>query len=224
MPMTPAKRHHRRVLAAQEAAQTGGAPRADANQYELMLAQLYEDTRRLKEIESIQRKAEVKAELLPVYEPYVDGVLSAGTGQQDDVIMTIMVWRMDAADWAAALRIAEYALEHGLKLPDRYQRSTACLIAEEVAEAAIKAAATDDPMDIEILATTVQLTAERDMPDEVRAKLHKAIGYRLEQDNPAQALIELKTALSYHDRVGVKKDIERLERALKKQVDEQNAG
>ena len=53
------------------------------------------------------------------------------------------------------------------------------------------------------------------MPDEVRAKLHKAIGYGLAASDPAKALDHLRRALQLFANVGVKKDIERLERELK---------
>lgn len=55
------------------------------------------------------------------------------------------------------------------------------------------------------------------MPDEVRAKLHKVMGYGLrDNEQPELALNQLNRAFQLHERVGVKKDIERLERELKK--------
>ncbi|CAC9221882.1 Phage small terminase subunit [Pseudomonas aeruginosa] len=85
--------------------------------YELMLAKLQQDQLRLKQVQSQQNKAKVKAELLPDYAPYVEGVLAAGQGAQDDVLVTIMVWRFDAEDYAGGLDIAEYVLRHNLQTP-----------------------------------------------------------------------------------------------------------
>ncbi|MBJ9626084.1 terminase, partial [Burkholderia multivorans] len=72
-----------------------------------------------------------------------------------------------------------------------------------------------EPIQVEPLLDIEQLTALADMPDEVRAKLHKAIGYGLAASHPASALDHLRRALQLFANVGVKKDIERLERELK---------
>ena len=68
-----------------------------------MLAQLYEDKRKLKEIRSIETKIELKRKLLPNYEPYINGVLAGGKGAQDDVLMMVMLWRLDTKDFDGAL-------------------------------------------------------------------------------------------------------------------------
>ncbi len=40
-------------------------------------------------------------------------VLADGRGAQDDIVMTVMLWRLDAGDIAGALEIAPYALKYG---------------------------------------------------------------------------------------------------------------
>lgn len=211
---TPAQRHFQKAMAAKEAAKAKDTNiRPDASQYELMQAQLYEHGRQLKAIESIKAKGELKARLLPDYVPYVEGVLEADTGLEDDVLMTVMIWRIDAQDWDGGLQIAEYAIKHSLNLPDKYQRSTVCVIAEEIAEAAKE----PDVVPLETLQRTANLVVGKDMPDQVAAKFHKALGLALEETEPQQALNNLKLALSYNDHVGVKKEITRIEKALTKQ-------
>ena len=203
-----------------------------ANQYELMLYKLAEDKRRLKDVQSIEKKAEVKLQLIPEYLPWIDGVIAGNQGVQDDVLITILVWACDVGDLPLALRIATYAITHQLATPDQYQRTTACLIAEEFAEHALRAVAAGKPQsDVELFAVA-SLTENEDMPDEVRAKLFKAIGYTLRaevgdaQTEESKTLMEcavtsLKRALSLHDKSGVKRDIELLERAIKKLAVEQ---
>ncbi|MCP8687765.1 phage terminase small subunit [Marinobacterium sedimentorum] len=213
--ISPAKRHVMRVQAAQEAARAAESNvRPDAPQYELMMAQLYEDRRRLKAIESIKAKGLLKAELLDSYAPYIAGVLESDAGAQDDVLMTVMLWSIDAGYYGGALEIAEYALRHGLAMPDKYQRSTACVIAEEIADAANKG--TDQRVPVATLLKAVELTAEQDMPDQVRAKLHKALGMALADSEPECALLQLRAALTYDERSGVKTLIGKLERELEK--------
>lgn len=216
--MTPARRHFLRVTserAATAAAAEAPMTHAEATAQELMLAKLAEDRRRLKQVQSMERKAEVKREVLADYVPYVDGVLAANTGRPDDVLMTVMVWRIDAGDSKGALEIAAYAIEHELPLPDQYQRTTATLIAEEFSDAAKRARDGGGASDVSVLRQVELLTAKADMPDEVRAKLCKELGLGLAGVDRQTALDYLRRAMQLHDKVGVKKDIERLEREAK---------
>lgn len=217
MVMTPAKAHRMRVEAQQQSqhAAEGKPSRATANQYELMLVQLHEHKKQLKAIQSLTKKIDLKRQLMPDYGPYLDGILAADNGQQDEVLMTLLVWAIDTGTWHVAIELAAYALRHGLAMPDNYKRTTACLIAEEAADNAIKEIRAEQPFEADTLQRIMLLTAEHDMPDEVRAKLHKALGYALEKEDPEQALIELNHALELHDKAGVKKDIERIQRAIK---------
>ena len=159
MALSLAQRHQRRVLAAQEAAAASPLTSMEgATAYELQLAQLLQDRLRLKQVQSNQGKAELKAQLLPAYIPYVQGVLEAGKGAQDEVLTTIMVWRIDAGDFAGALEIAAYVLEHKMIMPDRFERSTGCLIAEEIAEAALKAQKAGTGFELPVLLLADQVT------------------------------------------------------------------
>jgi hypothetical protein len=213
----PFRRHFQRTIAAKSSRGTPGGAGGlrDDSAYTLMLAQLDEHRRALKAVESIERKAELKRQLLPAYDAWVAGVLEGAPGAQDDVLMTIMVWRIDVGDFRGALEIGAYALRHDLALPDQYKRSTPCLLVEEFAEAALRTHRAGEPIQVEPLVEIEDLTASADMPDEVRAKLHKAIGYGLAAAEPARALDHLRRALQLFANVGVKKDIERLERELK---------
>lgn len=210
--MSHARAHFLRASAAAVQAVGSGQTQTTGNAYELMLAKLAEDRRRLKGVQSIEKKADVKRQILPEYQPWIEGVLKGDSGQQDDVFMTALVWTIDVGDIAAALPLAAYAIEHKLVLPDQYQRTTACLIAEETADIALKGL----PVAADLLLQVAALTEAEDMPDEVRAKLLKAIGYaQREAGELAAARDNLARALSLHDKVGVKKDIERLDTAIK---------
>ena len=122
MSLSPARQHRLRVQA-EQAARKGGSVR-HASGYDLMLLQLSEDRRRLKGIQSTVTKAQIKVELLPKYAAWAEGVLSAGGTQQDDVLMFVMLWRIDAGDYAGALEIGRHALQQGQGwgfLPDHFQ-------------------------------------------------------------------------------------------------------
>lgn len=216
--ISPARAHYIKhcALAAARVSDTDRF-RPDATQYELHLAQLAEHRRRLKQIKSIERKVEFKRGILPEYQPYLDGVLQGDGGLPDDVVTTLMVWHIDTGDLDGALTIGAYVLRHNLALPDQYQRDAACVIAEEIAEhALLQLASGEAPAKlVEQLVLAAELVKDHDMPDEVQAKLHKAIGFALRETSPSVALDELQRALELHPKCGVKKDIERLARQIK---------
>lgn len=216
-----------RLAAHLEAAGGEIGPRAAA--LATILLQLQEDRARLKAIQSVERKIELKRELLPRYDAWVSGILASADGVQDETLATVMVWRIDTGDYAGALPLAAHVLRHGFVLPGM-DRQPAVFIAEEIADAAIAAIADDRPFSAEILNEVALLTEPHDMPDQVRAKVHKALGLELgsrldqlgdsgiagaRQAAAVAALAELKRAFALNPKAGVVKDIQRLEREVK---------
>lgn len=114
-------------------------------------------------------------ELLPKYVAWAEGVLAAGGAQQDDVLMYVMLWRIDAGDYAGALEIGRHALRHGWVMP-LGNRNVQTVLAEEMADAAQSAMLAATGFDADLLLQTLELTDGLDMPDQSRARLHKAIG------------------------------------------------
>lgn len=234
--MSHARAHYHHALAAQ-AGGTGPAQVIAASEYELMLFKLAEDRRRLKETQSIERKIELKRQMIPTYIPWVQGVVQSDSGRQDEVVMTLLVWLIDVGSNDAALDIAAYAIRHDLALPDRFERTLPCLLADEFSDATLKAIKADKGAtwtNLDQLQTVEKLTSEHDMPDEVRAKLHKAQGYALrhlegvgldvlEQALPPARRLEILKQVRAHllraqelnDQAGVAKDLERLAPRIK---------
>lgn len=229
----PCRRHFQRVTAAVAAAAVAGPAMTmeGASVYELHLAKLQQDYLRLKQVQSTEGKAELKRQLLPEYVPYVEGVLAEGKGAQDQVLTTLMVWRMDAADFAGALDIAEYVIHHALLMPDRFERTTGTIVAEEIAEVALKAQKAGGTFDLDLLLRTEQIAGDEDMPDQAKAKLHLALGKayaeKVSEEDPAEnrlitlgllesAKTHLARAIELNTNCGGKKDLERVERLLKK--------
>jgi len=239
--MSLARKHRDRIFASQMASapalESGlSSPASDAGTPAERAAasiamRLQHDLRRLKEIQSIARRIEVKREMLPAYTDWVAGLLdggrTAGAGIAEDVLPTVMVWLIDTGDYARALLLAEHVIAYDVPLPSRYERSAAALIVEEIADAAIRAQTAKAPFPLDVLEHVAELTADADMHDQVRAKLHKAIGTELARAadaiDPAKpefaalaqrALDPLRRAVALHDRVGVAGQIKRLERAL----------
>lgn len=216
--MTPARRHRERALAALQGAANPQFDQARANAYELQLMQLAEHRRTLKRIQSIERKIDAKRTMLPVYTPWIDGLLAADRGGQDDVLVTIMLWTLDTGDLEGALPMASYVLRHGLSTPDRYERTAATMIAEEVADTAIKQQEAGAGPSTSLLGQYMARLHGSDIFDQVRAKLHKAVGRACLADGLKQQAAEhYRRAIELHDKVGIKKELEVLERELKKE-------
>lgn len=216
--MTPARRHRERALAALQGAANPQFDQVRANAYELQLMQLAEHRRTLKGIQSIERKIDAKRTMLPVYKPWIDGVLAADRGGQDDVLVTVMLWTLDTGDLEGALPMASYVLRHGLSTPDRYERTAATMIAEEVADTAIKQQEAGAGPSTSLLGQYMARLHGSDIFDQVRAKLHKAVGRACLADGLKQQAAEhYRRAIELHDKVGIKKELEVLERELKKE-------
>jgi hypothetical protein len=118
-------------------------------------------------------------------------------------------------------------------MPESFSRSPAAIVAEQVAESALAALSHGSGFDIPLLQGTISLTDPHDMHDQIRAKLHKALGLALRHEADASegrddaiaggtraareaALTHLQRALQLDGKVGVKKQIEQLASQLAK--------
>lgn len=214
---TPAQKHRMKKLAAKQ--QPENENRQDMSGYEMMMAQLYQHKRMLKSIKSVQAKGIKKREILGDYIPYIQGALEADSGNPDEVLMTWLTWAIDAHEIDLALTLAEYGLRHGLKLPDRFQRSIDTVLVEEICDIEIKEPEAN-LTDLDQMQRLYQMVHKFDMHDQVRSKLHKVMGLKLEEQWPEAALEHLKLAVKFNDRAGVKKDINRIEKAIKESATE----
>lgn len=255
-PLSPAQRHRARILQeqVQQASPYGTELTGDA--YGLMRVKLSQDKGRIGQVQSHERRAELKAKLLPEYFDWIETAITKGTGAQDQVLTTIMVWAFDAGVYELGLQIAEYVIRHRMPMADDYKRSPAAIVIDELSNAYLKGQwaprelqvdadgtrqlavidAAADPAAARAHAAALlieadKLTESQDAPDQARAKLQKAIAYAalgkvqtaedpdLTVIEPAalqEALSRLQRALELDSNAGVKKDIERIERAIAK--------
>ncbi|EOE4589344.1 phage terminase small subunit [Acinetobacter baumannii] len=225
--LSPARRHRLQTLAAIEAAKAEnefGGVREDVSVYMLQLAELKNDQNLLRNVKSEIERAQYKATLIPKYMPYVEGVLSIeerAPDLKDDVVTTIMLWCFDAGMFEDGLRIAEFALKHGLSMPDSFSRDTASIVAEEIGNAAKAAYAEGEIFDIAILEKANTLTSTFSMHDQIRAKLYVAMGRTyLQKELYALAVTFLKRAIKHNENCGGKQELQKAERLLKKQLEE----
>lgn len=238
--ISPAQASYQRKLAA--AARPNNAPAAGtaapmpeagpvATEYQLLLATLGIDLNTLRNTQSTERKIEAKRAMIEKYRAWVEGAADAAVGAQDEIVAIIMIWAIDIQDWALALKLSEYVLLAGIELPERYNRTPATLVTEEIAEAGIKEPGS---VPFEVLNAVGDLVADADIFDQVRAKLEKALGLafkaRADAFDPsaesavaggkpallAAAITHLDRAITLHAGCGAKKLKQAIEAELKK--------
>lgn len=210
---SPAKKHKQHVMSRMTLANNGTAD-GFGSAHDMLKLKMVEDRRTLKTLQSIKAKIELKAELLPHYDDWLDATLEHGKGKADPLLATLMLWHIDAGSFKRGLDIAEYMLEHDLSMPDAHKRTPATVVAEEIADTAKQMITDDVEFDIGQVLRASTITADHDMPDQVRAKIARIIGELTEESDPESALAHYKTALSFDERSGVKGAIKRLEKTL----------
>lgn len=201
-----------------------------------VVLQLQADRRALKEIKGTERKVAAKVGMLPAYIGWRDGVLAAGAGERgplDQVFTTLMAWTIDVGDYVAALPMVEHAVVHKLDMPADFNRDPLTFAIDQICEDAIRAydqgedAAKAFPAIVLPMLQDLVKDHDVDLHDEVEAKLHRALGMAiLAGANPddeddlrqrrAQTLLAYQRAYDINPRVGVKKDMDRLKRELRK--------
>lgn len=220
--LTPAQKHFQKVMAVRHG-KTDEQTDTARTAHEQILHRLRMDQSALRKVQSDQAKAAMKRQLLPNYEGWVEGTLAGGSGRQDEVITTLMVWAVDAGDYSLAVRIGRYVVSHNLLMPDRFNRTPATVLVDEICDPILVQVKADDSTDITpylaVLDDVEEITANSDMPDVVRAKLCKARAFALRSGTAEEqetALSLLRQALTLDAGAGVKKEIDRLARAVKK--------
>lgn len=220
MRMSPARAHFLRKTAESESAITNRESLEGLKGYDLVLAQLQTHKRQLKQIQSIERKIEFKRNNFEQYRPWIEGTLAKGSGVQDTVISTMLIWAIDIGDYRTALEIAQYVLMHDLAMPEQFERTPATALVEELAEAAKKARDQKQPFEADILKQANDLTAESDMPDPVRAKLLRELGELIQETEPQTALEHYNRAIALDSQCGAKGLRDRLEKQLSKEAEQ----
>lgn len=215
--LSPALAHVQRVnaeLSATHAAENNADNMQGYNEYERQIAQLGTHKRHLSKISSMEQKQLKKAEFLAHYDAYIEGVLASNSGAQDDVLLTLMIWHLDCKSIEVAMNIAHYAIEHELSMPPEFTRKLPAAFSEDLAELALK-----DPaaVSLEQLQECLELMQDKDMLDEIRAKLHRALGEQyIAAENDQEAVNHLSRALELNPKIGCKKQRDALAKKLEK--------
>lgn len=227
-----------------------GAPSAAKALESAMMVKLAADRARLKQVQSVEGKAALKAELIPEYAAWIEGLIIAADslpeGEPQDVLTVVMLWAFDCDQLDHARYIARVVLARQIPLPAWIKRTAATAIAEEAAESALRSLRSTDPIRPDLLFQLrgfMDLVEGRDMPDEVRAKLFKAAAQVAEREiaqidatgeapdgraGAVAALAELglgwaQRAIQLHPACGASGTRDKLKRRLKKAAQEPSA-
>lgn len=238
MSYSPALRNRQRKLAALAGDTALSGSRAAApdpkspagEQYAILRAVLHDNLRKLQDVESHEARIPMKLDFMREFAPWVKGVIDADKPVQDEILLTCMVWSVDCAAFEEAVMLGRFAIKHGLTMPERYNRSVACFLREDIAEAFLK---DENSVPHGVMVELDQLTADADMPDQAKAKLDKALGRSWliiaenfdpsDETGPAggaagyatKALEHFNRARKLNPKCGVVKDIQRTEKLLR---------
>ena len=115
----------------------------------LMVDAMNIDLERVSAIDSRELRQQLKRdELLPKYQEYVQRYLDSELVFQNPVMMQVLVWLFDTAQFTEGLELARVAMLQEQELPERFKRNVQTFVADEVidwAEAEQKAGRSFEP-------------------------------------------------------------------------------
>lgn len=160
--MSLALAHKRRMIAEGPAAAVAGAkpmayssdtalssPANAKKHLQLMMDALNVDLERISSIDNHELRRQLKrGELLPKYLAYVQRYRDSELSFPNPVMMQVLVWLFDTAQFGAGLELANFAMSQGQELPERFKRNVQTFVADEVidwAESEYKAKRSPEP-------------------------------------------------------------------------------
>lgn len=230
--MSLALAHKRRVLAQGPAVAVAGAkvevyssatalasPANGQKHLKLMEAALEVDLQRIGEINSHELRRQLKREeLLPKYQEYVQQYRDSGLSFPNSVLMYVLIWLFDTAEFDKGLDLADFAISQGQVLPERFNRDIPTFVADEVidwAEREYKAGRSPEPYLTNLLP---RVDGEWTLFERIPARYHKQIGIlALDQRDFAKAITHFERAEALFESIGVGTRLEGARKALAKE-------
>jgi len=200
----------------------------------LMTTALDADLERISAINSREaRQALKRDELLPKYLDYVQRYRESGLNHPNPVLMQVLVWLFDTAQFEAGIELADFAIGQGQQLPERFKRDVQTFVADELidwAEAEHKAGRSPEPYVSQLLPRVdgnwdgFKQGGESERPapwqlfERIPARYQKLLGVlAMDRKDWAAAVEHLNRATELYPEIGVKTRLEGAEKALRKQ-------
>jgi len=187
---------------------------------QLMQASLDEDLKRLSDLKNLASKQTLKRnELLPKYQDFIQRYMDSGLVMQNPVLVQVMVWLFDTEQFEDGLELADFAIEQGQEMPERFKRNVQTFVADAVIEWAFReynAQRSPEPYLSDLLP---RVDGEWDLPEQIPSKYHKLIGMRaMEADQWETALKHLERSTELHAKAGNETRIAKCRKAIAKQT------
>jgi hypothetical protein len=186
----------------------------------LMQASLDEDLKRLSDLKNLASKQTLKrTELLPKYQDFIQRYMDSGLVMQNPVLVQVMVWLFDTEQFEDGLELADFAIEQGQEMPERFKRNVQTFVADAVIEWAFReynAQRSPEPYLSDLLP---RVDGEWDLPEQIPSKYHKLIGMRaMEAEQWETALKHLERSTELHAKAGNETRIAKCRKAIAKQT------
>lgn len=186
----------------------------------LMQASLDEDLKRLSDLKNLASKQTLKrTELLPKYQDFIQRYMDSGLVMQNPVLVQVMVWLFDTEQFEDGLELADFAIEQGQEMPERFKRNVQTFVADAVIEWAFReynAQRSPEPYLSDLLP---RVDGEWDLPEQIPSKYHKLIGMRaMEAEQWETALKHLERSTELHAKAGNETRIAKCRKAIVKQT------
>lgn len=229
--MSLALAHKRRVLAQGPAATVAGAkpeayssataltsPANGQKHLKLMEDALAVDLERISAINSHELRRQLKREeLLPKYQEYVQRYRDSGLSFPNSVLMYVLIWLFDTADFEKGLELADFAISQGQALPERFNRDIPTFVADEVidwAEREYKAGRSPEPYLTNLLP---RVDGEWQLFERIPARYHRQLGIlAIDRKDWVAAVSHLERAIALYPEIRQETRLEGARNALKK--------
>jgi tetratricopeptide (TPR) repeat protein len=200
-------------------AETALSSPANAKKHlQLMVDALNVDLDRLSAIDSRELRQQLKRdELLPKYLDYVQRYLDSKLIFPNPVMMQVLVWLFDTAQFTTGLQLAQVAMAQEQELPERFKRNVQTFVADEViewAETEYKAGRTPEPYVSDLLHL---VDGEWQLFERIPARYHKLLGIiGIDLEDWPQAIAHFERAIELYPEIGVGTRLDTARKALKK--------
>ena len=233
--MSLALAHKRRILAQGTAAviAAAAAPLAyspaealssPANAKKHLLLQeaaMAQDLERLSAIKGLAgRQALKREELLPKYQDFIQRYMDSGLVMANPVLVQVMVWLFDTEQFEDGLVLADFAIEQGQQMPERFKRrDVQTFVADAVIDWAYgeyNAQRSPEPYLSNLLP---RVDGDWDLIEQIPSKYHKLIGMRaMEAEQWETALTHLERSTELYAKAGNETRIAKCRKAIAKQT------
>ncbi|UEB97619.1 terminase [Pseudomonas sp. HN2] len=187
----------------------------------LMEASLDQDLQRLSDIKGLAgRQALKREELLPKYQDFIQRYMDSGLVMPNRVLVQVMVWLFDTEQFEDGLALADFAIEQGQEMPERFKRrDVQTFVADAVidwAYAEYNAQRSPEPYLSNLLP---RVDGEWELTEQIPSKYHKLIGMRaMEAEQWETALQHLERSTELYAKAGNETRISKCRKAIAKQT------